>query len=69
MLPPALPSLYKKSENKGNTKINVQVFKTIDNLKIVIEKNFYLPENFNVEFSKEFSEKIEKRFNGKILIE
>ena len=57
------------NENKGNTKINVQVFKTIDNLKIVIEKNFYLPENFNVEFSKEFSEKIEKRFNGKILIE
>jgi DNA polymerase-3 subunit alpha len=57
------------NENKGNTKINIQVFKITDNLKSLVEKNFYLPENFNVKFSEEFSEKIEKRFDGKILIE
>ncbi|MEI7616664.1 MAG: OB-fold nucleic acid binding domain-containing protein, partial [Actinomycetota bacterium] len=57
------------NESKGNTKLNVQVFKTTDNLKIIVEKNFYLPESFNVEYSREFSEKIEKRFGGKILIE
>ncbi|MHB1276511.1 MAG: DNA polymerase III subunit alpha [Candidatus Humimicrobiaceae bacterium] len=57
------------NENKGNTKINIQVFKLSDNLKPIIEKNFYLPENFNVKFSKDFSDKIEKRFDGKIIIE
>ena len=57
------------NENSGNTKINIQVFKIEDNFKRIIEKNFYLPENFNVNFSKDFTEKIEKRFDGKVLIE
>jgi len=57
------------NENKGNTKINIQVFKIADNFKQVIEKNFYLPDNFNVKFSKDFLEKIDKIFAGKILIE
>ncbi|MHB8276208.1 MAG: DNA polymerase III subunit alpha [Candidatus Humimicrobiaceae bacterium] len=57
------------NENKGKTKINIQVFKLTDSLKPETEKSFYLPESFNVKFSKEFIEKIEDKFHGSISIE
>jgi DNA polymerase-3 subunit alpha len=56
-------------KNKGNTKINLQVITVDNNFKLHVEKNFYLPTNFNVNFSKKFIDEIEIKFGGNVLIE
>lgn len=65
-----IDDLYKIiCENKGKTKINVQVLRQNKDLKPEIEKSFYLPEDFKVNFSKEFLNEIERKFNGNVFIE
>lgn len=56
------------NENKGNTKIIIQIYTLNNELKSVNERSFYLPEDFKINFSKEFEEKIENRFHGKVSI-
>jgi len=57
------------NRHKGTTRINLQVMKINDEKYAEIEKNFTLPEDFNVNFSKEFINDLENEFLNKIIIE
>ncbi|MDD3520436.1 MAG: DNA polymerase III subunit alpha [Actinomycetota bacterium] len=57
------------SMHKGHTKINLYVMTINPDNNADLDKKFILPEDFNVEFSKEFIFEIEKRFANKIIIE
>ncbi|MDD5658898.1 MAG: DNA polymerase III subunit alpha, partial [Actinomycetota bacterium] len=57
------------SKCKGKTRIIIHVYSISENSKMSVEKSFYLPSDFNVEYSKEFEDLIENEFQGNIFIE